>query len=399
MSDFSLRPPRVITPILLIGAIILGAATLRAPLTSVGPVLAPLAADLGLDGMQAGILNALPLLLFALLSPPAAILGKRFGLEPVLAAAMALIAGGTFIRSFGTPSCLWIGTVSLGIGIAIGNVLLISVIKRDLSDRAALCIGLYAAAMALSASVASGVAAPLAAISELGWRIATGIWCVPAAVAFIAWFVIGRCIQNHAGADTAGSHTVYRSPWLSAVGWQVSLFMAMHTLVFYTLIDWFPSMARNQHISAAESGFYLLAYQAIAVVANLATSRLLKHASDQRAIGFFASFFIFIGIVGLWFIPASPLIWLVLAGIGAGMSMVTCLSLFGLRTRDHVHAGQLSGMAQGVGYALGAMGPWLTGVVHDAYDNWTPVLAMLLAAAIVQMVVSVLAGRTRIIGE
>ena len=56
------------------------------------------------------------------------------------------------------------------------------------------------------------------------------------------------------------------------------------------------------------------------------------------------------------------------------MSMVTCLTLFGLRTREHSQAGQLSGKAQCIGYLIGALGPYLAGIIRGHSLNWNSVL-------------------------
>ncbi|SOP99578.1 putative membrane protein [Pseudomonas syringae pv. syringae] len=81
------------------------------------------------------------------------------------------------------------------------------------------------------------------------------------------------------------------------------------------------------------------------------------------------------------------------------MSMVTCLSLFGLRTRDHHQASALSAMAQCVGYGLGACGPFLTGWLHALSGGWELPLVTLVAAACLQVIFAVLAGRNRYVGE
>ncbi|WP_239987630.1 hypothetical protein [Pseudomonas syringae] len=98
---------------------------------------------------------------------------------------------------------------------------------------------------------------------------------------------------------------------------------------------------------------------------------------------------------GLLYAPSLSLIWLLFAGVGAGMSMVTCLTLFGLRARDHHQASALSGMGQCIGYGLGASGPFLAGWLHETWGSWNAPLVVLLAAACLQVVFAVLAGRDR----
>ncbi|RZA06564.1 MAG: MFS transporter, partial [Proteobacteria bacterium] len=339
-----------------------------------------------------GLLNALPLLIFACASPLAPWLTRRLGLERALLGAMLMVAAGCLTRSTGLYSGLWLGTLLISGGIAIANVLVVPLVKRDFPGHTALCVGLYAATMALMAALGSGLAAPLSALSGYAWQLSLGIWFVLALVATACWWPHAR--SAHSVVPTvvpAGRGTV----WRSGIAWQISMFMALQTVTFYTLIDWFPAMAASSGIGATESGAYLFAYQAIAVVANLATSAAIKRLKDQRMLGFLCSIAIVIGVLGLLLAPTLSLIWLLFAGVGAGMSMVTCLSLFGLRARDHHQASSLSAMGQCVGYGLGASGPFLAGWLHGLSASWQLPLMVLLGAACLQVVFAILAGRAR----
>ncbi|KDP19084.1 hypothetical protein [Escherichia coli] len=89
--------------------------------------------------------------------------------------------------------------------------------------------------------------------------------------------------------------------------------------------------------------------------------------------------------------------WLLFAGVGAGMSMVTCLTLFGLRTREHSQAGQLSGKAQCIGYLIGALGPYLAGIIRGHSLNWNSVLLCILVVTLVQAYFAWHAGKDRFI--
>ncbi|HEY0290672.1 MAG TPA: MFS transporter [Pseudomonas sp.] len=378
---------------LLIG-ILLIAANLRAPITSLGPVLDQVQQYFSLSGAAAGLLNALPLLMFASASPLAPWLTRRFGLEQALFGALCLIAIGCIIRSSGTYTGLWLGTLLIGGGIATANVLVVPLVKRDFPSHAALCVGLYAATMALMAALASGLSAPLSVLTGYTWKISLGVWFVLALVAIACWL---PHLKRARGRAPAAPPAASKSVWGSAIAWQVSMFMALQTVTFYTLIDWYPAMASSVGIGASESGAHLFAYQAIAVVANLSTSIAIKRLKDQRLLGFVCSLAITVGMAGLVWAPALSLIWLLFAGVGAGMSMVTCLTLFGLRVRDHHQASSLSAMAQCVGYGLGSVGPFLAGWLHGVFGTWQVSLWLLLSAACLQIVFAVLAGRNRFI--
>lgn len=373
------------------------AANLRAPITALGPVLTQISESFHLSSAYAGLLNALPLLIFAVTSPLAPLLTRKISIEKVLLIALALIAVGCFIRSFCGLVGLWGGTLSLGLGIAIANVLVVPLIKRDFPDNAARCVGLYAATMAMTAALSSGIANPLSNLSNASWRMAIGIWVFPAALTLILWAKI--CLRSRDVAKPVAKPSIVkmRSIWKSRLAWQVSLFMAMQTLVFYTLIDWYPSMAKEHGIGSSTAGFHLFIYQIVAVVANLSTSAIIMRLKDQRLLGLVCSLFITLGIAGLLVQPAYSFLWLIFAGIGAGMSMVTCLTLFSLRTKDHSQAGQLSGKAQCVGYLIGALGPYLAGLLHAHSHTWHSTLLGLLCISLIQIYFSWQAGSNKFI--
>lgn len=375
--------------------LLLTAANLRTPITAVGPVLENIRLTFGLSASAAGVINFLPLLMFATLAPPAAWFGNHFGLERSLWGALLLITLGSILRISGSESALWAGTIILSSGIAAANVLLPPLIKRDFTEHTARYVGLYAMTMAITASIASGVVVPLAELSSAGWRLSLAVWLVPAIVALLAWLPYLK--KPASLAKNSANSTSTRSPWRAALGWQVSLFMACQSLVFYTLIGWFTPFAQDSGISQLEAGGMLFVYQIVAIVSNLACMSALKKMRDQRAIGFLASLSIFVAVAGLLMAPNYALLWLILAGLGAGASMVICLSLFNLRTHDHLQASKLSGMAQCVGYGLAALGPLCFGLLHDVSGNWQWPLMLLLVIAGLQMIVATLAGRARVI--
>lgn len=148
-------------------------------------------------------------------------------------------------------------------------------------------------------------------------------------------------------------------------------------------------------MSAGRAGAYLLVYQVVAVARNLGSASLIRRFSDQRLLGFVCGLTLLVGTVGLLARPDLSVIWLVAGGLGAGIAMVTSLSLFSLRTRDDYQASALSGMAQFIGYAGAAAGPLLVGTLHDVTGAWTALLSLLIVASVLVIVFATLAGRDR----
>lgn len=382
----------------LLFVVLLTAANLRTPITATGPILDNICQTFGLSAAQAGLLNFIPLMMFAALAPISAWAGNRFGLEKTLWAALWLIGIGSGLRIIGNESGLWCGTLVLSGGIAAANVLLPPLIKRDAQQHTAKYIGLYASTMAITASIASGVAAPLAAFSEGGWTLSLAVWLLPVIVALFAWRpLLARAAvpRTQAAAPTPAG----LSPWRSWLGWQVSLFMGLQSLVFYTLIAWFTPYAQSNGFSQVSAGWLLFLYQIVAVAANLACMSAIRRLRDQRLLGFIASLAIFSGVAGLLLFPALAALWLIVAGLGAGASMVLSLSLFSLRTTHPHQASHLSGMAQCVGYSLAALGPLFFGMLHQQLHSWSLPLLALMGMSLLQMMLAPLVGASRQIGS
>ena len=95
------RPAATLPLSLLLIAVALLAANLRAPLAALGPLVGMIQADLRTSGTFMGIAAALPMLAFALFSPFAPKAARRFGMERVLAASLALMIVGLVCRSSG----------------------------------------------------------------------------------------------------------------------------------------------------------------------------------------------------------------------------------------------------------------------------------------------------------
>ena len=371
---------------LLLAGILLIAANLRAPITGVAPVLAMIQAGLDLGTAQAGLLTTLPLLAFALLSPVAPLLARRIGLEWALFAALALIAGGVALRSAGPLACLYGGTAVIGAGIALGNVLLPSLLKRDFPARIAAVTSAYALTMGVAAAVASATVFPLA--THLGWRGALAAIVVLPLAALVTWL---PQLARHSAAPTAVAPG--RPVWRSALAWQVTLFMGLNSFIYYVMIGWLPSVLASSGHSAAEAGSLHGVMQLASAFSGLLVGPVVQRMKDQRAAAVGVSLLLSAAQLGLMLEPAWALLWVACFGFGSGACLILSLSFMGLRTHGPAQAAALSGMAQSVGYLLAASGPPLVGLLRDLSKGWGVPLVLCLALTLVIARLGTLAGR------
>jgi CP family cyanate transporter-like MFS transporter len=377
--------------------VLLIAVNLRVSFVSVGPVLGNISGDLGLSSAAAGLLTGLPLIVFAALSPLAPGFASRLGLDRALWMSLLILAAGIVLRSLPVPGFIWAGTGLIGLAIAFLNVLVPSLVKRDFPTRVSQVTGSYTATQAAFAAVGAAVVVPVAQTSPAGWRLALGIWV---GLALIALAVLLPWLRRNAPgpAPASAPEASYRSPWASALGWQVTIFMGLQSIAFYVLMAWLPTIEQSRGVSATTAGIHLSVFLLVSVFASLATGGILHRGRDQRLVSFTTSALMFVTFLGLALAPGLILLWVLLGSIGCGSSIVIALSLFSLRTVSYPQAASLSGMAQSVGYGLGAVGPVMFGGLRDVSGDWT--LPLLVTAGIMAALalIGVLAGRDRVIG-
>ena len=371
--------------------ILLIAANLRAPFTGVPPLLGAIQADFGLNTPAIGALTTLPLLAFALLSPFSALLARAYGLERTLFGALAAIALGIALRSAGSAWCLYLGTGIIGIGIAAGNVLLPSLVKRDFPRQVASLTGAYALVMGLVAGLGSAMVIPMA--HAWGWRSALLAFLVLPAAALAIWMIqlpgASRPVADASTPPQGGK------VWHSALAWQVTLFLGLNSTIYYVAVGWLPAILAQAGMSPAQAGSLHGVLQLATAVPGLLLGPILRRMRDQRLVAGMVCMGSAMALLGLWAAPRFALAWSILFGVGTGAGIILGLSFIGLRTSNARQAAALSGMSQCVGYLLASAGPMAIGSLHDAVGGWAVPLALCAGLALVAALMGVLAGRHR----
>ncbi|HHD7489029.1 TPA: CynX/NimT family MFS transporter [Klebsiella oxytoca] len=379
-------------PLLLIAGILLIATTLRVAFTGAAPLLDAIRSEYGLTTAQTGLLTTLPLLAFGLVSPLAAGVARRFGIERSLLLAMILICLGIGLRSLPFVSLLFIGTAVIGCGIALGNVLLPGLIKRDFSQHVAKMTGAYSLTMGGAAALGSAMVVPLA-LAGLGWRGALLTLMVFPLLALFVWLPQSR---RQATAPLTGSGAIHnRGIWRSALAWQVTLFLGINSLVYYVIIGWLPAILQSIGYSEAQAGSLHGLLQLATAAPGLAIPLILHRLKDQRGIAVLVAMMCAVSALGLWFLPSQAVMWTLIFGFGSGATMILGLTFIGLRASSAHQAAALSGMAQAVGYLLAACGPPVMGKIHDASGDWHIPLIAVALISVVMAVFGALAGRDR----
>ena len=385
---------------LLIAAVCLVAANMRPTITGLGPLLDQIGADTGMTVSMLGVLAAVPLITWALFSPLAHTLSRRFGQPRVLLGSLLVLLAGTLVRSLPGPVVsLWIGTAAIGLGIALINVLMPAVVKREFSGHVRGVTALYTALLAGFGAIASGVVVPISHIDlggdPAGWRFAllmTGGILLPFAIA--AWWWAHRGARHaHVRAATQHGRT---GIWADPVAWLVAAYMGLQASMFYMLVTWLAAISMATGRSEVVAGIDVMIFQLFSLAGCLLLPLILRGRVERFVPALIPSLAI-LGVIGLMLMPSAVVFWASLIGLSSGATLGMSLTLMAQRARDHDASAALSGMSQSVGYVIAACGPVAFGWLHTLTGGWTASLALLLAVLVVLSTVGVFAGRERFV--
>ncbi|MDX3808768.1 CynX/NimT family MFS transporter [Bosea thiooxidans] len=358
-------------------SLVLIAFNLRPVFSSASTLLPEIRETLGLSALGASVLTTLPVVCLGLFSPLAPRMSQWMGTERTLLFAVLLLACGTALRGLPSLPFLFLGTALAGACIAVGNVLLPGLVKRDFPDRAALMTGCYTMALCAGAAGAAGLTLPIKQSLGLTLGGALAVWAVPALLAGLLWLFQLLSSRSHAGKARPRTHGL----WRNRLAWHITLFMGLQSALAYCVFGWLVPILRERGLDGVTAGAIVSMSVMTQAAACLVAPHLAVRGRDQRAINVGFSVLAVVALQGLLFAPLwSAWFWAVLQGMGQGGLIAVALMVIVLRARDAHVAAQLSGMAQCVGYLLAAIGPMLVGLIHGWTGGfaWSAVLFVLL---------------------
>ncbi|PVZ14313.1 CynX/NimT family MFS transporter [Actinomycetospora cinnamomea] len=376
-------------------AVLLLAANLRPPVVGVAPLVDQAQADLGISSGVAGLLTSLPVLCFGLLAPVAPRLARRWGLERLLVTAMLVLAAGIALRLVDVLAVILAGSVLVGTAIAVGNVSLPTLVKRDFPHRTGAMTGAYSMVLTGGGALAAAVTVPLQRVTGLDWRLTLGLWGLLTLVTLVVW--VPRARRRTVPPEPPGEGAAMRRAMVrDPLAWQVTLFMGLQSLQFYATSAWIPTIYVDAGRSPAEAGLLLSLAGVVGLVFSATMPSLaMRRRSQSGLITVLCAFYV-AGYAGLILAPATvPALWMVLVGVAQGSMIAMGLLLITLRSPDTAHTAELSAMAQGVGYTLAAVGPSGLGALHDLTGGWTVPLLVMTVLVVPTVLMGIGAGRDR----
>ncbi|GHE57326.1 CynX/NimT family MFS transporter [Streptomyces capitiformicae] len=375
----------------LIAGIILVSLNLRPAITSLGPLLPQIEEDLGLSGTGAGLLTMLPVLCLGVFAGLGPTLRHRFGEDRVLLGCLPVLLGGILLRLLDPTALLYVGTVVVGGAIAVANVVLPSLIKREFPDRVPLMMATYTMALTFGGAAAAGAVIPLQSVVDTDWRGSLGLLAVPVVVGVVAWLPFGlRRVRTRAdGRAPIGPLLRNRLAWL------VTAFVGLEALLAYVIFGWLPAICVSRGMSEAAAGYMMSAITFLQAAGSMVVPFFIDRGGrGQRGFCVVVALGTAVGLVGIVVAPLWTIwLWALVLGIIGGAAFSLALTLIGLRAGDGDTAAGLSSMSQGVGYALAAAGPFGVGALYQLSGGWGVPLAVLVALCVLMAVIGVGAGR------
>ena len=386
---------------LIIAGIVALAVNLRGPISGVGPVLDVLTNELSLSALEVSVLAATPVLCFGIFGVLTPRITARLGLDSTAALALIVLTGGLLLRSIGLVSALFAGTILISAAIAVGNVLLPVLVKRDAPRHPGLMTGAYTTTLTTSAAIGAAITVPLS--SAYNWQIGLGVWLLTTALALVLWAPRAADAHRQRKNDVpAASPSGRLGPLLRVpLAWQVTIFFGMQSATFYAVLAWLPSIYQAAGIEASDAGLLLAVTTLSGIPMALTIPVWAARSTDQRIFPLALAVLSICGFLGILIAPSTvPVLWSILIGFGMGGTFPLALTLIVLRTANPSDTSALSTMSQGLGYLIAAaLGPFTLGLLHDATGGWTwPVIA-LIGLSIPQAITGWTSGRARVIGQ
>ncbi len=337
----------------LILSIVLICFNLRPAMTAPDPLLGKIQHDLGLSLDDSGTFALLPVFVLgiaALMAPRIARLlppWKIIFLFPLVAVV------GIFWRSYGGMVGLYGGMVVMGMGLGIAGTAIPGFIKRTMPDKAPFMMGIYSALVGLGTSVAAASAVPIA--NNLGsWQDGLSFWAAPILLACAIWWSYFKVYPSH----------IHQHPLQTRItrllshprAWQITLFYMSRVGAAYFFFTWIPILLKHRGMSSDDAGFVL----AIATLAQIPATLVAHWAENKlKGNGRLITLSLLLSGLSCWVLLYGPMEWVIPCsiafGLGTGAVFSRGMSLMVERADNDITALELSGMAQGFGFTLGAL--------------------------------------------
>ena len=364
--------------------IILAGLNLRPALASIAPLMDAIAAGSGISYGVAALLTTLPVLIMGIGAFTLPWLRRFAGSRQGIFYGLLLIMLACLLRLAGSNTGLLMLSAALaGIGIAVIQALVPTLIKQHFGQYTALMMGLYVTSLMGGATLAAGASPWLAAQSD--WEMALALWSIPAALTAVLWLRLApadTASTSENNVNAAQAKTQDKPIRKMPIAWLLAVYFGIGTAVYVCTLTWLPPYFVHLGYSTQQAGLMLSYMTAFEVASGLLLPVLASRFNDLRPWLLLSIAANLVGLLGIsWQGTENSLLWVAVLGAGIGglfpLTMIVTLQ----QLEDPQRAGDFTAFVQGIGYIMAAMAPLAAGWLRDLTASFT--LSWLLLAGTV----------------
>lgn len=409
-------------PWIVIAGVLVAALSMRGPIVAPTPVLRDIESDFGIGSATAGLLTTAPVLMFAVLTPLAALVIRRAGAELALLLSLSGVLFGTLIRAIPGFGWMLAGMLVIGAAVTVGNVVIPVIIRRDVPPaHVGVITAAYVATLNAGSLITSLLTAPLASL--IGWPAALLAWSVLTVVGILLWGAHLRRVRR-SGVDRGDRYSGDgRRPAGGAVSprdlnpetltgplpvvargrseramirrpvtWLLLIAFAGQVTIYYALSTWLPTLTADElGLDAAAAGALASLFQGAGIVGAFVVPLLARFTrAIVPTLTICVSWLILTS--GMLLAPELTWLWLTIGAIGHAGGFVVIFTTLVVVARSDAEAAGMSALVQGGGYGIGALGAPSMGALHEATGGWTAALALMVVIAVLYCAALLAAG-------
>lgn len=383
-------------------AILVVGLSLRIPTISLGPLLPELRASTGYGETLLSLLTSIPLALTLLIAPVSPWLANKFGRNRIIGLALVAISAGVIIRSVPGDLALFAGTVLLGLGIAVGTVLIPAAIASEVPALRARLTGMYSMALSLGPALALGLTVPMMSLTGFDWRGTLSLWAGCGLLALVLWVLDTRDLRHRAMPQDSGKTTDsvllgppkgMRSAITDRTVWQLALYLGVTSITFYTTSTWLPTTLIMDGLTPAAAGTYTAMINILAIPCALMAPMIMRRGY-ARVLAPLAPVGAVLAVALLLTLGASGIVVTVLLfGVSQGLCLGVSYDQIVRYAETPQHAAAVSAVTSASGVALAALGPLAYGFGLEVTASATISLGGLGVVVVCQAVLGLRTGR------
>ena len=216
----------------------LGGVGLRLAILAVPPVLALIISDLGLSGTEVGILNAIPVALFALIAVPGSLLIARVGAVRALVVGLLIAAVGSALRGFALSGMtLFVATAVMAAGVAVMQPALPPLVRQWVPHRIGFATAVYTNGLLCGEIFPVVLAAVIVPLLGGGWRGSLEFWSVASALSALVIFV-----ARPRGDGAVAQHRRWMPDWRDPLLWKIGLVTSANNQLYFCTNAFLPGL-------------------------------------------------------------------------------------------------------------------------------------------------------------